>query len=695
MADDIDPTDSPAELDRLAQECKILATENQELLAECSQMTEQLQSLERQCRETENRRRAEGHAGREKISALEIESHRLLLALKERDAEIEAIHRTKIFRYTARLRGLYGIVRRRAGGAPVPGPPEAEDRSYSRWVEAFDIIDGSTRDAIRRRVDLLPEKPLVSIIFPVYNTAERHLSAAIESVLGQIYPHWELCVADDASTEPHVAAVLARYADRDPRIKVTTRPDNGHISAASNTALEMASGAWVTPLDHDDLLTEHALALAMLAAHENPDAQVIYSDEDKIDDAGRRCLPNFKPDFDPLLLLGQNYLTHLLFVRRPLVVAAGGYRLGYEGSQDWDLILRVTEGLEPSQIVHIPHVLYHWRAHDQSTSSLVSAKPYAVDAGQRAVVDHLARRGLEADVTRVPWLGHNRVTWHLPEAPPLVSIIIATRDGDLLARCIDSLLAFTSYPNFEIVVVDNGSEKFATLDYLREHEHDVTVIRDDRPFNFSALNNAAVERTSGRVLCLLNDDTEVIAEEWLTEMVGHLLQPGVGAVGAKLYYPDGRIQHGGVIVGIGAVAGHAHRMSDRLSPGYCGRLLSAQNFSAVTGACMLVRRQAWEEVGGLDEENLAIAFNDVDFGLRLRRAGWRVVWTPHATLYHHESVSRGSDTVDARAHGYGQEVDFMQRQWGPAMRRDPCYNPNLTADSEDFALAWPPRVSYR
>jgi O-antigen biosynthesis protein len=223
----------------------------------------------------------------------------------------------------------------------------------------------------------------------------------------------------------------------------------------------------------------------------------------------------------------------------------------------------------------------------------------------------------------------------------------------------------------------------------------VTVIRDDRPFNFSALNNAAVERTSGRVLCLLNDDTEVIAEEWLTEMVGHLLQPGVGAVGAKLYYPDGRIQHGGVIVGIGAVAGHAHRMSDRLSPGYCGRLLSAQNFSAVTGACMLVRRQAWEEVGGLDEENLAIAFNDVDFGLRLRRAGWRVVWTPHATLYHHESVSRGSDTVDARAHGYGQEVDFMQRQWGPAMRRDPCYNPNLTADSEDFALAWPPRVSYR
>ncbi len=390
----------------------------------------------------------------------------------------------------------------------------------------------------------------------------------------------------------------------------------------------MASGTWIAPLDHDDLLAEHALALAMLAADEHGDAKVIYSDEDKIDDKGLRQLPYFKPDFDPLLLLGQNYLTHLLFIRRELVTAVGGYRIGYEGSQDWDLILRVTEKLEPSQVVHVPHVLYHWRVHDESTASMVSAKPYALDAGERAVVDYLIRNDLQAEVSRIPSLGHNRVTWHLPEDPPLVSIIIPTKDGAMLERCINSLLAFTSYPNFEIFVVDNGSRSYGTLAFLREHEGDLTVIRDERPFNYSALNNAAVGRVSGDVLCLLNDDTEVIAEDWLTEMVGHLLMPGVGAVGAKLFYADGRLQHGGVIVGLGGVAGHSHRMSDRLAPGYCGRLLVAQNLSAVTGACMVVRRQAWEQLGGLEEDHLAIAFNDVDFGLRLREAGWRVGLDP-------------------------------------------------------------------
>ena len=616
--------------------------------------------------------------------------------VSERSAELEAIYGTKTFRYTAILRRIYGFARRSTRDTRVQeSPPVAEDKSYSRWIEMFDTIDDTTRATIRRRLDQLPEHPLVSILFPVYNTPAHYLTAAIESVIGQIYPNWELCIANDGSTEPHVSKILADYADRDSRIKVIFRSENGHISAASNTALESATGTWIVPLDHDDLLTEHALALGMLAGHEHPDAGAMYSDEDKIDDHGRRQLPYFKPDFDPLLLLGQNYLTHLLFLRRALVVAVGGYRLGLEGSQDWDLILRVTERLDPAHIVHIPHVLYHWRIHDGSTASVVSAKPYAQDAGQRAVTDHLARLGLEADVSRIMWSGHNRIKWALPVAPPLVSIIIPTRDGALLSRCVDSVLAFTTYPHFEIVVLDNGSQKLTTLNYLRENEQHLTVIRDDRPFNFSALNNAAVKDTSGSVVCLLNDDTEVIAEGWLDEMVGHLLMPGVGAVGAKLLYSDGRIQHGGVIVGIGDVAGHAHRMSDRLAPGYCGRLLVAQNFSAVTGACMVVRRQAWDEVGGLDEQHLAVAFNDVDFGLRLRQAGWRVVWTPHASLYHHESVSRGTDTAASRTVGYGKEVGYMQSHWGETLRSDPAYNPNLTAVTEDFSLAWPPRVSYR
>ena len=276
-----------------------------------------------------------------------------------------------------------------------------------------------------------------------------------------------------------------------------------------------------------------------------------------------------------------------------------------------------------------------------------------------------------------------------------MSIVIPTKDGPLLQRCIDSVLSFTAYPNFEIVVVDNASQQLSTLEYLREREGLLTVIRDDRPFNYSALNNAAVQRASGSVICLLNDDTEVISEDWLDEMVGQLFQPDVGAVGAKLYYSDGRIQHAGIILGIGGVAGHSHRFSDRLSSGYFGRLLAAQNLSAVTGACMVVRREAWFEVGGLNEEHLAIAFNDVDFGIRLREAGWRIVWTPYAEMYHHESISRGPDTVGDRIHEFPKEVRYIQGRWPGVLRSDPAYNPNLSLVREDFGLAWPPRVSYR
>jgi len=697
MSRDIEHEDERAEHERSVEQDKSLTREEPDIFGEHPGEPRQLRSQSREYGELESRRNAELRAAFERTAAQEAENERLVRALRDRDAEIEAIYRTKLFRYTAILRRIYGIARGRGrgGGHVRQDLPEAEDRSYAKWVQIFDTVDETVRAVIRRRLDRLPEHPLVSILFPVYNPHASHLTAAIESVIGQIYQNWELCIADDCSTEPYVSKILTDYAERDSRIKVTFRSENGHISAASNTALEMATGSWIVPLDHDDLLTEHALALGMLAWHEHGDAGVMYSDEDKIDDHGRRQLPYFKPDFDPLLLLGQNYLTHLLFLRTDLVVAAGGYRLGFEGSQDWDLILRVTERLDPSLVIHIPHVLYHWRLHEKSTATLVSAKPYAQEAGYRAVSDHLARVGLTADVTRIAWSGHNRIKWQLPSSPPLVSIVIPTRDGTLLNRCIDSILAFTSYPNFEIVVVDNGSQEFTTLKYLRDNEQHLTIVRDDRPFNFSALNNAAVEHTSGSVLCLLNDDTEVITEDWLDEMVGQLLVPGVGAVGAKLLYSDGRIQHGGVIVGIGDVAGHAHRLSDRLSPGYCGRLLVAQNFSAVTGACMVVRRQAWDEVGGLDEQNLAIAFNDVDLGLRLRQAGWRVVWTPHASLYHHESVSRGTDTAVSRTVGYGEEVHYMQSHWGETLRTDPAYNPNLTTVTEDFALAWPPRVSYR
>jgi GT2 family glycosyltransferase len=710
----VDPDELVVEYERgIANVTSILGARAEEAVAEHDRLAarhnemarshdDQVAALQTKLTELERRRGAEILAAHEIMVRFERDEQRLSLLNGLLETELAATRLTKTFRYTEGLRRLYGRLKRvppRPGlslGSVAPADMSLDDASsYDLWVRQYDTIDDGARSAIQARLARLSDQPLVSVLMPVFNAPAPFLIAAIESVMSQLYTNWELCIADDKSSEPHVAQILTRYAERDPRIKVVIRAENGHISAASNSALDLATGTWVAPLDHDDVLTEHALALAVLALAEHPDAGLLYSDEDKIDDAGLRHSPYFKPDFDPLLLLGQNYLTHLSIMRRDLVLAAGGYRQGFEGAQDWDLVLRVSEQLSAEQVVHVPHVLYHWRSHSASTAAVLSAKPYAANAGQRAVVEHLERRGLEGDVSQIALSGHNRVKWRVPDPAPRVSIIIPTKDGRMLQRCVDSVLSFTTYPNFEILIVDNGSRQISTLNYLRGREGQVTVIRDERPFNYSALNNAAVERASGDVLCLLNDDTEVITKDWLEEMIGQLFQPGVGAVGAKLYYPDGRIQHAGVILGIGGVAGHSHRASDRLAAGYFGRLLMAQNLSAVTGACMVVRREAWTEVGGLEEENLAVAFNDVDFGIRLRQAGWRVVWTPEAELFHHESISRGPDTVGERLHDSHKEVAYVEATWSTVLRSDPAYNPNLSLVTEDFSLAWPPRASYR
>ena len=615
------------------------------------------------------------------------------LASRQR-LEHQALLNTKTFRYMSVVRNFYSRLRRRRGVAPVGiEPTEAIPQDqYLIWIDSFDTLDELARIEIGDRLQALPRLPLVSIVLPVYNPPERFLRAALSSVRRQLYRNWELCIADDASTKGDVVRILDQFRRTDPRIKVVRREENGHICAATNSALALAEGEWVAFMDHDDQLPEHALALAVLALAEHPDAGMLYTDEDKLDEAGRRHSPYFKPDFDPLLLLGQNYLAHFLLVRRDLVSAVGGMREGFEGSQDWDLVLRVSEHLEESQVVHVPHVLYHWRTHAASTSSGLEAKPYAADAGERAVREHLGRQGRSATITPLV-SGHLGVSWDLPEDPPLVSVIVPTRDGPLLRQCLDSLLSKTSYPRFEVVVVDNGSTDPEVLDYLELRQADLTVIRDDRPFNYAALNNEAVKQANGEVVCLLNDDTEIIVDRWLHEMVGHLCQPRVGAVGAKLLYDNGRIQHAGVILGMGGAAGHAYRLVPADSTGSMGRLILAQTLSAVTGACMAVRRQAWEEVGGMDEMNLAIAFNDVDLCLRLREAGWRVVWTPEARLIHHESLTRGSE-IKRRA-GFAEEGRYMIERWGLALERDPAYNPNLSLVAEEFSLSWPPRISYR
>lgn len=602
-------------------------------------------------------------------------------------------------RISGALRRLTGALRGRpapgaaADAAPPPHPvPQGDPGWYGQWVERFDTLDRAGEAALRRRLAALSPAPRISVLMPVYDPDPGFLRAAIESVVAQIYGDWELCIADDCSTDPEVCRVLDRMARRDRRITVVRRSENGHISAATNSALALATGDWVAFLDHDDVLAPHALALMALHMAARPDARVLYSDEDKIDAEGRRVSPYFKPEFDLRLLVGQNYLTHLLALRRDLVTGLGGLRQGLEGAQDWDLVLRAAEEVRPEEVVHVPHVLYHWRAHAASTAEAGSAKPYAWEAGRRAVTEHLARGAEGGEATILPASGHIRVRWPLPHPAPSVGIVVPTRDGRLLRQCIESILATTRYPAYRILIVDNGSRDPAVLDYLEVRRGDrVEVIRDPRPFNYSALNNAAVARCDADLVCLLNDDTQIVDPGWLEEMVREVTRPRVGAVGAKLLYEDGTIQHAGVVLGIGDVAGHAYRRFPRQADGDMGRLKLAQGMSAVTGACMLVRRQAWDEVGGLDEQRLAVAFNDVDLCLKLGRAGWKVVWTPYAELFHLESLSRGTELLRERE--FAAEIDCMKQRWSGVLRADPAYNPNLTLNWEDWTLAWPPRTS--
>jgi GT2 family glycosyltransferase len=677
--------------DRLADRFNALAVEHQQLLERTAGL--------------ELRRNAEAQLAGREIELLERSQSGLAADVEEQraraeaaSAELAALQATKVIRYSRRFRRLYGRLRalprrRDQVGAPPIGGTDVGcfDGTYLEWVARYDQFAEEERAALLARLATLADPPLVSIVLPVYNTPEPLLRRAIESVRAQVYPRWELCAADDKSTETTVAAVLAEFAAIDERIKVVHRQENGHISASSNSALDIARGEWIVAMDHDDELRPHALAHLVLALAEHPEAGMVYSDEDKIDVDGQRHSPNFKPDFDPLLLLGQNYLGHLVCYRRDLIDRVGGYREGFEGSQDWDLSLRISELLDPEQVVHIPRVLYHWRAHTGSTASGISAKPYARLAGRNAVEEHLSRMGAPATVITNPLSGWHRVRWELPAHAPKVSIIVPTRDGQFLWRCLSSVFQLTAYPNFDVLVVDNGSKGRPALDLLRGYEQLVKLIRDERPFNYSGLNNYAVDRSDGDIICLLNDDCEVTTTEWLDEMVGQLLQEGVGAVGSKLLYPDGRIQHAGVVLGFDGVAGHADRLQDRLAPGHGGRLQVAHAVSAVTGACMAIRREAWQQVGGLDEHNLPVAFNDVDFCLRLHEAGWRIVWTPFAEMLHHESLTRGADT-GPRADGFARECAYMKERWGPLLRNDPTYNPNLTLWSGGGDLASPPRV---
>lgn len=584
----------------------------------------------------------------------------------------------------ARRSGLKGLAAalRTAEATGGLGAPD-----YRTWIERHDALTADDLDRLRRKVEALAHKPLISVLMPVYNTPARLLQEAIDSVRAQVYENWELCIADDCSTRKHVRRILEENARSDQRIKVVWRKANGHIAHASNSAFELASGEWVAMMDHDDVLRPNALAEVALELNRHPQAEIVYSDEDKLDAKGNRYDPYFKPDFSRELFRSQNYLNHLTVHRAANIRAVGGWRPGFEGSQDYDLNLRVFERIKAENIRHIPKVLYHWRAVQGSTALTGSEKEYAYEAGRRALQEHVERMGLPAEVDAAPDTPFYRMRFSIKGRPPLVSLIIPVRDkAELLRNCITSIREKTTYPNYEIVVVDNGSVEPETLEYFEalKASKEARVIVYDKPFNFSAINNFAVKKAKGSIVGLINNDIEVISPDWLTEMVSWAVQPEVGCVGAKLYYSNDTVQHAGIILGVGGVAGHSHKYFPRDAQGSFSRLKLAQNLSAVTAACVIVRKRVYEEVGGMDEENLKIAFNDVDFCLKMRAAGYVHVWTPYAELYHHESLSRGTEDSPDKVKRFQSEVFHMQKKW--ALTPDPYYSVNLTLDREDFSL---------
>lgn len=558
--------------------------------------------------------------------------------------------------------------------------------SYPNWLARNEVLD---IEAMTQEIATFHYQPKISIAMPVYNVEEKWLRLCIDSILNQVYTNWELCMADDASTDPNVKKILTEYQQLDERIRVVFREQNGHISEATNSALAIATGEFVALLDNDDELAINAFYEVVKVLNENPELDLIYSDEDKIDMNGNRSDPAFKPDWSPDLLLGTNYISHLGVYRRSILEEIGGFRKGYEGSQDYDLVLRFTEKTTKERIKHIPKVLYYWRMLPTSTAVDQGSKGYAFEAGLRAVQDALVRRGINGHATHGAANGLYDVYYDI-KSDKLVSIIIPTKNGYKdVQRCVSSIIEKTTYQNYEIIMADNGSTDPKMHELYAEFEQQLPgrffVESIDIPFNFSTINNRAVKKAHGEYLLFLNNDTEVITENWLTLMVSFAQQERIGCVGAKLLYPNNTVQHAGVILGLGGVAGHGHYGYPHGDLGYFGRLAINVNYSAVTAACLLMKKADFDAVGGF-EEAFTVAFNDVDLCLKVQALGRDNVWLHEAELYHFESQTRGYDDKGKKKKRFEQEKVMMEEKWGPLIENDPFYNPNLTRDIPNFSL---------
>ena len=571
----------------------------------------------------------------------------------------------------------------------VLSDPTLRSEDYREWRDAQARNRDQERKILLAWLRQQPNPPQLSVLLPVVRPQPRWLRQAVASVLAQIYPHWQLCIAVAATTDQRLIKRLRRLAIRHPRIRLQSLSPAFTMSGCANAALAMATGEWVALLDPDDQLSPDALFWVARAIADHPTAKMFYSDEDKLSALGRHYAPYFKPAWNPALQEGQNLFAHLGVYQRRLVLDLGGFREGFEGAEDYDLTLRCMDHLGDHPVIHIPKVLYHYRVSPARMMAGSVCCPAIARAAVRALEAHYIRQGLEVRVEAVS-MGF-RSYFPLPADPPQVSVVVPTRNRvQLLEACLRGLLERTDYPRLKVLVIDNGSDEEATLDYLERIQLDprVQVLRDPREFNYSALNNAAIARCSGELVLLMNNDIEVIESGWLREMVAQVLRPGIGAVGAKLLFPDRTVQHAGVILGLGGVASHCHFGIPEDDPGYFGRSLLVQDYSAVTGACLLVRRELYERLGGLDEQ-LKVAYNDIDLCLRIRHAGYRVLLTPWARLIHHESATRGAEHPCSPR--FLEEIALMSQRWGSVQMADPAYSPHLTLTRPDFSLPWPPR----
>ncbi len=561
---------------------------------------------------------------------------------------------------------------------------EPEEIPYEGWYAQY-VPSQQRLDAQRRKHWKI--QPKISVVVPAYKTPEEFLRQMMDSLRNQTYANWELCIANGSPEDQAMAAVLAEYSREDNRIRYENLKENLGIAENTNAAFQMATGEFVGLLDHDDLLAPNALYEIASVIEKNSQADVIYTDEDKVTtDLTEHFQPHLKPDFNLDLLRSNNYICHFCVVRRSIVEEIGGFRREFDGAQDYDFIFRCTEAAR--EVCHVPEILYHWRTHKASTADNPASKMYAFDAGRRAIEAHLQRSHVAGVVSHTKDLGFYQVEYPV-QKEDLISIIIPNKDEkESLEKCLQSIWKKSTYKNYEILIIENNSTSQEIFDYYEElkKKENIRILTWKREFNYSAINNFGVQYARGEYLLFLNNDVEVITANWMERMLGNCQRKEVGAVGVKLYYPDNTIQHAGCVIGIGGIAGHMFVGMDRSRTGYLHKASIQQDLSAVTAACMMMKREAFAKTGGFTEA-LSVAFNDVDLCLKVGREGYLIVYEPHVELYHYESKSRGAEDSEAKIRRFQGEIEYMRSHWIDILKKgDPCYNKNLSLTKWNYSL---------